>query len=298
MQRSWTILGKDSKQYGPYSTADIATMLASGEVAPDYHVWSEEYGDWMPIELIPELMTAHALPPLPQYAPEVAAPTSAYRPAAHARPATAQPLTGQYRRGSAAHKQAQRAAAGFVLQSEQLPRDRTIWIVLIIAACAVLTFGAVVGGYYLFDSSDTPEDCVDRFQSAFISRDGAALWLCLSEECRARIEKDFGERKAGDEELPEEAKQDLDAELEKEFSLSYEEYKKISAKDFLSRRLVKAPMETLDVVREISAGDAERSGDKASLKVTLEDGSEGSLLMVKIGGRWYVEDLGGTVKME
>jgi len=51
---AWYI-GRSGQQLGPYGTADIQRMAASGQIAPTDMLWKEGMAQWLPIASIPEL---------------------------------------------------------------------------------------------------------------------------------------------------------------------------------------------------------------------------------------------------
>ncbi|MBM4042579.1 MAG: DUF4339 domain-containing protein, partial [Planctomycetes bacterium] len=62
-------LGRSGQQLGPYSTADVQRMAASGQVAPGDVFWKEGMAQWLPLASIPELAARPSYPGMPGMQP-------------------------------------------------------------------------------------------------------------------------------------------------------------------------------------------------------------------------------------
>ncbi len=58
-------LGRSGQQLGPYSTADVQRMAASGQVAPGDVFWKEGMAQWLPLASIPEFAARPGYPGMP-----------------------------------------------------------------------------------------------------------------------------------------------------------------------------------------------------------------------------------------
>ena len=65
---SWSI-GRGGQQLGPYSTADVQRMAASGQIAPGDVLWKEGMAQWLPIGSIPEFAARPGAPGMPGMQP-------------------------------------------------------------------------------------------------------------------------------------------------------------------------------------------------------------------------------------
>jgi TM2 domain-containing membrane protein YozV len=54
-------LGRDGKQFGPYTLEQVNSMLASGRVQPDDLAWTEGMPQWVALREVPGVL---ALPPV------------------------------------------------------------------------------------------------------------------------------------------------------------------------------------------------------------------------------------------
>jgi predicted Zn finger-like uncharacterized protein len=73
-------LGDDRGEYGPMTFAELAARCQRGEPGPNAEAWKEGFGDWLPLEEIPQLKPYLKVAPPP-------------RPVAGAKPAPASPYT-------------------------------------------------------------------------------------------------------------------------------------------------------------------------------------------------------------
>lgn len=61
--------GVAGKQEGPFSIAEVATMLSSGKLTAESLVWKEGMADWVPISQVPEFSTFMAKSSAPSAVP-------------------------------------------------------------------------------------------------------------------------------------------------------------------------------------------------------------------------------------
>ncbi len=145
-----------------------------------------------------------------------------------------------------------------------------------------LVFTACGGG----SAGATPKATFEAMKAAGEKKDGGALYDLLSPDAQKKVAAQLDQMKA----TPVDQMQaEVKKQMEEQFGMTFDEMKKMSARDFMAKMFAKMSDEDLKEVKDTVFVSEKIDGDKAVV-TTKQGDTEDTLQMVKIDGKWFLAD--------